>query len=220
MLTISANIEREDDTISFTIEGEMGFISLMPAPIPFTDLEGPCATAWWWPEATEKMKNHKSHLIVTLTSGGNLNPFQKNLYLSWIVASIASVSKTAGIYWGNGTLVYQSDFFADSCKEASLENLHLPLWIDFRVEKNDDSSLRFFTTGMNAFGEKEIEIKNVTMPTMELLELMYQLADYFLTSPNKVKDGDTIGKSATEKIKVTYGPSMFDKNKTVIILKF
>ena len=68
------------------------------------------------------------------------------------------VSNTAGIYWGNGTLVYQTDFFSDSCRDATLDNLPLPLWIDFRVEKNDDNSLRFFTTGMNAFGEKEIEI--------------------------------------------------------------
>ena len=28
----------------------------MPAPIPWSNLEGPCATAWWWPDATEKMK--------------------------------------------------------------------------------------------------------------------------------------------------------------------
>ena len=33
-------------------------VSLMPAPIPWPELEGPCATAWWWPQATERMRAH------------------------------------------------------------------------------------------------------------------------------------------------------------------
>src|SRR5689334_22912247 len=34
-------------------------VSLMPAPIPWSSLEGPCATSWWWPQATAQMRGHK-----------------------------------------------------------------------------------------------------------------------------------------------------------------
>jgi hypothetical protein len=45
---------REDarDMLSFRIGDAMAVVSLVPGPIPWPDLEGPCATAWWWPEAT------------------------------------------------------------------------------------------------------------------------------------------------------------------------
>jgi hypothetical protein len=37
---------------AFDVEGEPSLIGLVPAPIPWSQLAGPCATAWWWPEAT------------------------------------------------------------------------------------------------------------------------------------------------------------------------
>jgi hypothetical protein len=58
--------EKKDTTYMFDLGGSTAFVSLMPAPIPWSDLEGPCATAWWWPEAAECLQNHKDHAIVGL----------------------------------------------------------------------------------------------------------------------------------------------------------
>lgn len=61
--TVPGDIEAKDGTLVFRLNGNMAAVSLMPAPIPWSDLEGPCATAWWWPEATTRMKAHKAHVI-------------------------------------------------------------------------------------------------------------------------------------------------------------
>ena len=39
---------------SFSLGGNTAAVALMPAPIPWSNLEGPCETAWWWPEAGGK----------------------------------------------------------------------------------------------------------------------------------------------------------------------
>ena len=38
----------------------------MRGPIPWSDLEGPCATSILWPKAAEELRPHTGHLIVTV----------------------------------------------------------------------------------------------------------------------------------------------------------
>ena len=83
----------------------------MPAPIPWSNLEGPCATAWWWPDATEKMK---------------------------------------------------------------------------------------------VFDKMEIEIPHSTKASAEILNLAQAIAEYVLTSEKMIREGETIGRSESEKVKVSY----------------
>jgi len=40
--------------------------TLVPRPIPWSQLEGPCATAWYWPAAADALRDHAAHLLVTL----------------------------------------------------------------------------------------------------------------------------------------------------------
>ena len=41
-------------------------VTLVPQPIPWSQLEGPCATAWYWPEAASDLRGHQAHLLLTL----------------------------------------------------------------------------------------------------------------------------------------------------------
>ena len=60
------SLKESDGKIVFGLGGDHAAAALMPEPIPWSALEGPCATAWWWPEASEKMKSHTSHILVAL----------------------------------------------------------------------------------------------------------------------------------------------------------
>src|SRR6186713_167825 len=43
--------EKKDITLAFSVGEASVILGLMPAPIPWSDLQGPCATSWLWPEA-------------------------------------------------------------------------------------------------------------------------------------------------------------------------
>src|SRR5690348_15763012 len=45
----------DDGKLVINAHGGFLAVSLMRAPIPWSELEGPCATAWWWPEAEAAM---------------------------------------------------------------------------------------------------------------------------------------------------------------------
>jgi hypothetical protein len=203
--------------ILFQFGGNQAAIALMPAPIPWSELEGPCATAWWWPEATEQMSRHTHHLIVALMGKeGGVN--ERHVRLTHLVAALARHADAAGIYWGNGTLVHEPDAFQKQADGLTAEHLVPHLWVDMRMEQNDDGTIRFFTTGMKAFSQHEIESERTSLNTEALLDFLYPVIDYLLRSGAKIRDGETLGRSVEEKIRVTYGPSMYPSRGIVMKL--
>ena len=206
-------------TLTFNIGGAIAAVSLMPVPIPWEEIKGPCATAWYWPEATTIMKRHKFHLIVALMK----SPFDKvgtALLLTKLVAAVASLVDADGIYLGAGTLVHSTENFIEQAKEMSLEFLPLYLWIDFRVQKEANDKYTLFTTGLVSLGLMEIEILNSEHKPPELIDKAFNIGHYLLDKGPILKDGDTIGVSVNEKIFIRHLPSIWDSNKEVYRLAF
>ena len=150
-------VEAQESTLTFPFGDNTAAVALVPAPIPWSNLEGPCETAWWWPEAGARMRGHNSHLLVGLGGEGG-DAVRRSLALTHLTAAVAAHVDAAGIYWGGGGLVHDPQVFLEEARSASPENLPLHLWIDFRIEANDDGTLRLFTTGMKALDKMEIEI--------------------------------------------------------------
>ena len=213
------SLQSKSGNIVFEIGKDNAAIALMPAPIPWSNLEGPCATAWWWPEAAERMKHHASHILVALV-GDKGDLIQRAINLTQLTAVVAASVGAAGVCWGGGTLVHDPQVFIEQAEEVSRINLPLLLWIDFRIEQNDDESYRLFTTGMKVFEHDEIEIPRSTKPPAEIFNFACSIADYILTSGKTIQDGETIGRSAEEKVSVSYGPSMWDSKITAMRLDF
>ncbi len=61
-------VERQQHVRSFTIGRDTAPLSLMDSPIPWFDLEQPCATAWYWPEAAVSLRHHQAHILVAVFS--------------------------------------------------------------------------------------------------------------------------------------------------------
>jgi hypothetical protein len=213
------SVQTKDNAFVFGPGKDHAAIALVSAPIPWSNLEGPCATAWWWPEATERTKGHSAHILVALV-GETGNVVQRHITLTHLTTAVASHTDAVGIYWGGGRLVHDPQAFIEQAQNISPGNLPLPLWIDFRVEANDDGSCRLFTTGMKALGKTEIEIPHSEKEPAEVFNFACSIADYIITSNPNVEDGHTLGRSATEKIRASYAPSMWDSTVTVLRLDF
>jgi hypothetical protein len=211
--------EERNETIILDLHKGFAFVSLMPAPIPWSDLEGPCETSWWWPEATERMKCHTHHAIVALMAPID-DPTQRHIWLSHLVSAVAKKTDAVGVYWGNGTVVHDPADFQELVADLALNDVEPRLWIDMRLEQNEDGSYRFFTTGMTAFERAELEIDRSQRHPKEILEFTYQIISYLLNGGVNIADGETIGRSEEEKICITYGPSMWERERKVMKLAF
>ena len=57
-----------EEMLTFLVDGATVAMTLIPAPIAWSRLEGPCETAWWWPDAAAKLQGHTSHLLIGISS--------------------------------------------------------------------------------------------------------------------------------------------------------
>jgi hypothetical protein len=204
----------DDSTFSFDTEEGRIICGLIPARIPWEELEGPCETSPFWENATKEMKEHKAHLIVTASPREEDSVAGARL-LTKAVAAVLKTNGVIGVYWGAGTLVNSSETFLEHSAQMSAECLPLYLWIDFRVVPDEENTLTLFTTGMEALGFMEIEMVQSQAEPEEAVDLAFNFAHYLLENGPVLKDGDSIGMSETQHVQIQHMPSIFDVRGTV-----
>ena len=181
-----------DNLITCTIGEYTAAITLVPNPVPWAQLEGPCATAWFWPTAADALRDHQAHLLVTLVDEGG-KEIPKSTALTQFVTGLVANTRTAGIFWGPGRLVHPPQAFLDQASQLTTDDFPLFLWVDFRVERTDSGGTRLFTTGLEALGYTELEVVDFQGEPQTLLEYAYNIAHYQLNQAKEINEGDTIG---------------------------
>ena len=103
-------VNRDTDIISFELGNGIGFLGLMPVPIPWTDLELGCSIAFWWAEAAEVLRPCHAHIVVGLKDD-RASPVARAQSLTRLVDSVTQGSAGAGVVWGSGGVVMQPKCF-------------------------------------------------------------------------------------------------------------
>ena len=211
------NIERRDDVISFNLGGDTAAISLMPQPVPWADLEGPCHEAWYWPEAAEALRDHQSHVLVVLVPKAGRR-IDAALSLTRVVAAVTASSQAAGVLWGGGGLVHSPQPFVEVARKTSRESLPLQLWVAFGVHREEDGTHSLYTSGLEEFGHMEIEVSHSRRDPQTLVDRVFNVALHVLYKGALLQDGETLGASEDEKIEIRHVPSFCDDKSTVVRL--
>lgn len=198
----------EHGSLLFHVNGNLLAISLSDGPLPWDDLRGPCATAWWWRDAEAQMQRHAAHLVV-MGMGHEGTATTRHIDLTQMVCSVASQTEAIGIYWPAGTLVHEPHAFIDETEGIGEQRLPLHLWVDMRIETTGPDTHRFFSTGMHALERLELEVERTTMPPESLLEFCHSILHYMVVNQVDIEDGETVGRTEQEKVTVRRGDSMF-----------
>jgi hypothetical protein len=212
--------EQGDDSAAATLN-----LTLIDKPIPWSQLEGPCATAWYWPEAARVLRNHSSHLFVTLLDE-NQKALGQAMRMTRIVAALANSCPAIGLLWGASGAVHEPRAFAELAATATPEHLPLNLWIDFRVYEHDpgaggvDPGFGMFTTGLDALGHREFETPRYHGDPQRLVSAVYNVAHYVLEKQTVLRDGEVIGLPSGDEVTIREERSMIDPEQDVLRLEF
>lgn len=206
---------RMDDMLVFHVAGTRGALAAATHPIPWEELEGPSAAAWWWPEAEAKLKAHKAHLLATLAGdAGTL--LERTMLLTRLVASAAAtMNKAVGIYWGSGTLVHSPEQFIEDAAQMTRDELPLNLWVDFRPQRNADGTLGIFTTGLAALGHMEVEVQASRGDPEAVMARVVELAYYLVDKDMRPADGELVDLPPKPML-VKHAPSSWGRDLTVL----
>jgi Domain of unknown function (DUF4261) len=208
-------VEGDSDSISFeTDEGYLIVAGIIDAPIPAGELDFPCATNFSWDGACDAVGKMQAHAIITtLPLDGQST--RAHVYNTAIVQAVSALSNSVGIYWGNGSNFWSPEQFADAALTASFDDPPYLLWVGHKMQREADGSMSFFTIGMPNFGTRDVEVQHTRADVPSTFDMMRFVSLYLAGQGPVIKDGETIGRSADEKIKVTVGPSVYDPQKEV-----
>ena len=194
--------EEEQDSFVAEIEGMMVAVSLMPAPIPNDEAVSNAKTNWRWREAVSVAEAHKAHIMIAVLRREQSVLDAAVLHVKICTACLMQPHATAINTLGS---VIAPDFYIDFAK-GYLSNKEFPIMnlVFFGLYSTDSGQTCCgYTYGIRTFGKKEIEIINSTQQAQEVHDFMANIADYVITSDVTLRDGETIGFSAEQKLPIT-----------------
>lgn len=187
-------------TSILTISDQTVIIAAMDVPILWGDIESAADYAFLWRSAAEELKPHTSHAIVTIMSGGGTQ-LDKALVLTKVLSSILATSDAIGVYQGSQTLLTSKDQYLKSADTITEGSLPISLWIYIGLRKRSGGSCAY-TYGMFLFGKTEMEVLDTDLEMGDLYMFLYSTTEYVIKGNITLHDGETIGMSMTQKIRI------------------
>lgn len=193
------DIDGNDQTISFTVDGATFLIAMIPAPVPGEELEVAVEYSYLWKDARSAL-NNQSHIVIAVV--GEKTPLELNVEFTKAAAILLENSDATGVYLGSQTLVLSKEFYLTEAASMGEGSLPLYLWVYFGLRPGDDGNSAY-TYGLKEFGLKEIEIIDSKYSMEEVMEFLYDASHYVLAGNVELNDGETIGISNEQKIKIS-----------------
>lgn len=205
-------MEAGEEAILFRIAGGTVLIGLVDKPIPNGELHDVCRFTWYWKAACETVSPHKAHLIVSLLDT-HLDKIDAALLLTKVVASVMPDANAIASYW-HGNLQSRETFIKQSAS-ASRQNLPVMLWVNYRLSQDPLKGWSISTRGMKDFDLMEIESKDANVDGRAIFSLVAWMSEYLISRGPIIKDGETVGRSAAQNIRVQHAPSYWHEGETV-----
>jgi hypothetical protein len=199
-------------------DGSLLIAGLVDAPLPQHHWQSWTENAWWWPEAAEVMSGNQAHLVVS-SSWDQSTRLDAHVKHTLVVREFIDQLPALAVSWGS-VLVSANQFAGEFHKFQSEQILPVRLWVLIQLSGDGEGGTIVSTRGMDAFGLREIEANSAPMEPQDALLFVNNLAGYLISKGPVVDDGDTVGGSENERIRVRFAPSFREGLGEVYLLDF
>jgi hypothetical protein len=188
------------------------FVMLLPTAVPNGEADdavrfslSAMGTGW-------KLPKHNAHLIVTCNSSGA--PLESLSLLTSLLAAVVKSSPAVGIYWGPASATHDPKFFLETAQEPDI-SFRIMLWTGVSMAREADGRLSLLSIGMDQLNLPDLLLVAPKSAGSSALEAFFSLLTYVANRGKPLPEGDTVGRSATEKLRVQYVPSPMDEKTKV-----
>lgn len=198
---LDCGCDGEEDSLVWNEGGMMAAVSLMEAPVPDGEAEANAANNYMWPEAVETARSHRAHLMVAVL-GKDIPLRERGLFFVKIIAACCKQETVLGVYT-SGT-VFQPQFYIEGAEMMKSGGLPVLNWIYFGLYQTQ-GGWNSYTYGMNIFGKDEMEVLDAKDDPQNVRGFLLDMVYYVLEENVTLRDGETIGFSAEQKLPITRG---------------
>ena len=198
-----------DETLQFDTEGGgYAVVALMPAPVPNHEADEAARYSVSALGGRWKLPPHKAHLAVVSELGGGSTLESLGAFTS-ILAAVVEASPAVGVYCGKAGATHDPKFFRELAREHDARS-RLPLWSGVSIAREADGRLSLLSLGMKQLELPDLLLVAPSGKADEALPMLFDLLAYVVSRGRPLADGDTVGRTAAEKLPVHYVPSPVD----------
>lgn len=209
-------IEGDNEAAAFEIDGQSVALANIGLPIPWDDIEGTAQYAYNWTSALKKLHGHTGHAIISIM-GGTGSPLQRFNILSKVLCSILMTSKAIAVYQGSQSLLIPRQQYINHCEELKESDVCIFLWVYIGLRKSAKGNSAY-TYGLKDFEKDEMEVINSKLSLEELYELLYNVTSYVIGNNVTLKEGQTVGNTAEQKLPLKLSKGQFVEGVSIKIL--
>jgi hypothetical protein len=208
-----SDIIGDNKTVTFSIQGMTIALGTMPVQIPWEDIEKTAQYAYNWPDAIKELKDHDSHIIVSVMSKSK-SDIEQYVILTKVLSSILSTSNCIGVYQGSQSLLLSKKQYLESAEELRSNKIPVDLWIYIGLRKGEKGNSAY-TYGLKAFDKIEMEFLDAKLELHELHSFLTNICAYIINSDVNFQSGQTLGYTAEQKISISQSKGVFVEGQTL-----
>lgn len=209
------NEETKLSVLEFELRpGGIAFIALMPTAIPTGEAEdavrfsvSAIGTGW-------KLSTHKAHLVVSLRGNDSESLFDSLSLFTSLLGAVTKTSRAVGVYWGGAGATHDPKFLISIAQDRDFDS-RIMLWTGVSVVREADGRLSLLSLGMKQLNLPDLLLINPKSAGNAALGTLFDLLGYVSKLGKPLPEGDTVGRTADERLPIHYVPSPIDPSKKV-----
>lgn len=199
----------DDKVVYVDVEGFRLIVAMMPMAVPNGEAEHYAKANYMWKDAENIVARHKAHLIVTVLGEGDMLK-RANVFVK-ICSSLLNQDNAVALY--SEGAVYSPEMFRDFSgvlKDDSLSGEVPILNLVWFGIYGDGKISGVYTYGMRRLGKEEIEVyvPQKMADLNQIRSFLVSVAAYVIGEDVILRDGETIGFSAEQKLPIKLSPGI------------
>ena len=174
-------------------------IAPFASAMPVEALELGALRNYLFNNALEVIMKHTNHVAIGIVEGTG-NTVEESILLSKLLA-VATVQTGATAIYTHGVL-YEADKYyqeTENLRDNVLPMMNL-VWVDIDFE--EDGTVSLYTNGMEELDQLNVEFLHCPWEPERAWKYILSVANFILTSGKEINDGDSIGRTETEELRV------------------
>jgi hypothetical protein len=190
------------------------FVVAMPMPVPNGEADSAARfsidsyrTGW-------KLPPHTAHLVVTLQGTDSSSEVASLSSFTSLLAAIAQASHAVGVYWGGAGATHSAEYFISTARSPGIVP-RITLWNGVSVVRKENGRMSLRSHGMTQLNLPDLLLVATSSAGDDALKTFFDLLGRVAERGEQLPEGDTVGRTADEKLRVKYVASRDDPTKKV-----